>query len=183
MSKVYILLADGFEAVEAVAPIDVMHRGGIEIVKVSVSGAANITSSHSIVTLIADMTLGEGLPLDADAIILPGGYPGYENLTSSEAVGRSVNEYYDAGRIVAAICGAPAVLAANHVGEGSIVTSHTSVRDRMGAYKHVGGSVVRDGNLITGAGAGVAVDFALAVAEAVEGDECVAKIKKGMEIR
>lgn len=182
MRKVYILLADGFECVEALAPIDVMHRAGVELKRVAVGDRLDVVSSHELMTLRCDMHLRDAYLADGDVLILPGGNPGYINLRNSEAVCRVVREYYDSGRIVAAICGAPTVLAAAGVARGRRVTCHTSVIDEMGDYTYEGGRVVEDGNLITAAGAGISIDFALAVAARIVSAETLSRVRQGMEL-
>lgn len=182
MNKAYILLADGFEVIEALSVIDVMNRGGIECVRVAVGDSLKVSSSHGLVVCDADITLDGSDLDDGEAIVLPGGYPGYVNLGDSESVGRWVRRYYDSGRTVAAICGAPTVLARHGIALGRAVTCHRSVRERMTGYDLRGGSVVADGNLITGAGAGVSVQFALAVAERLTDPATLARIKAGMEV-
>ncbi|MDD3108889.1 MAG: DJ-1/PfpI family protein [Alistipes sp.] len=182
MKKVYLLLADGFEALEAVAPLDVMQRAGVTVERVSISTSTTVTSSHHLVQLHADRVLGEALLEDGDAIILPGGYPGYANLAASEAVGRVVRYYEQAGKYVAALCGAPTVLAVNQVATGKRLTAHFSVVPQLTEYEFVGGEVVQDGTLITGAGAGVAVTFTLTLLEQLTDAQTVLKVKKGMEL-
>lgn len=182
MKRVYILLADGFECVEAMAPIDVMHRAGVELVRVAVGESLDVTSSHGLVTLRCDMVLGGEMLDDGDALILPGGNPGYLNLRSSDAVCRVVRHYYNSGRLVAAICGAPTVLVASGVGRGSRLTCHSTVIDEMGDYAYVGDGVVEDGNLITAAGAGLSVEFALAVAKRLVSAETLSRVRRGMEV-
>lgn len=182
MKRVYILLADGFEAVEAIAPIDVMNRAGVDVVRVAVGSSLEVTSSHDLVTLRCDLLLGDADFTNGDALILPGGNPGYLNLRSSERVCRVVGDYYASGRVVAAICGAPTVLAVAGVARGSRVTCHSTVVDQMDDYEYVGGAVVEDGNLITSAGAGTSVEFALAVAARLVSDEVLLRTRRGMEV-
>lgn len=182
MKRVYILLADGFEAMEAIAPIDVMNRAGVVVVRVAVGGSLSVTSSHNLVTLRCDLLLEQVDFSDGDALILPGGNPGYINLRSSECVCRVVGDYYASGRIVAAICGAPTVLAAAGIAHGCKVTCHSSVISEMSAYEYVGGAVVEDGNLITSAGAGLSVEFALAVAQRLVSSEVLHGTRRGMEV-
>lgn len=182
MKKVYILLADGFECVEALAPIDVMHRAGVELKRVAVGRNLDVTSSHGLVTLRCDMLLGDSLLEDGDALILPGGNPGYINLRNSEAVCRVVRHYWGSGRLVAAICGAPTVLAAAGVAHGHRVTCHTSVINDMGDYLYEGDRVVEQDNLITAAGAGISIDFALAIAARLVGAETLSRVRQGMEV-
>lgn len=182
MKKVYILLADGFECVEALSPIDVMHRAGVELKRVAVGRNLDVTSSHGLVTLRCDMLLGDSLLEDGDALILPGGNPGYINLRNSEAVCRVVRHYWGSGRLVAAICGAPTVLAAAGVAHGHRVTCHTSVINDMGDYLYEGDRVVEQDNLITAAGAGISIDFALAIAARLVGAETLSRVRQGMEV-
>ena len=116
--KVYMFVADGFECVEALAPIDVMNRAGVELKRVAVGGSLDVCSSHGLVSLRCDMLVEDADLSDGDAIILPGGNPGYVNLRSSELVCDAVRTYYNSGRLVAAICGAPTVLAMAGVAHG-----------------------------------------------------------------
>ena len=180
--KVYIFIADGFECVEALAPIDVMNRAGVELKCVAVGGSLDVCSSHGLVSLKCDMLVEDADLSDGDAIILPGGNPGYVNLRNSELVRDAVNTYYNSGRLVAAICGAPTVLAKAGVARGCSVTCHSSVVAEMGDYNYIGGSVVEDGNVVTGAGAGVSVEFALKVAERLVDGDTIARVRKGMEV-
>lgn len=180
--RVYILLADGFECVEALAPIDVLHRAGVEVVRVAVGCSLDVTSSHGLATLRCDLLIEDADLSDGDALILPGGYPGYVNLRSSELVCQAVSDYYTRGRLVAAICGAPTALAASGVARGRNITCHSTVIEEMGDYRYVGGSVVEDGNLITAAGAGISIDFALAIASRLVDVDTLSRVRRGMEL-
>lgn len=182
MKRVYILLADGFECVEALAPIDVMNRAGVDLKRVAVGGNLDVRSSHGLVSLACDMLIEEADLSDGVALILPGGNPGYINLRNSELVCAAVRDYYTNGRLVAAICGAPTVLAAAGVARGCSVTCHTTVVEEMGDYHFVGGSVVEDDNLITAAGAGLSVDFSLVLAERLVDTETLSRVRRSMEV-
>ena len=182
MKRAYILLADGFECVEALAPIDVLFRAGVDVVRVAVGESLDVVSSHGLVTLHCDVTIDKADFNDGVALILPGGNPGYINLRNSDAVCRIVREFYDSGRLVAAICGAPTVLAAADVARGARLTCHSSVIAEMGDYRYVGDSVVEQGNLITAAGAGISIDFALAVASRLVDAETLSRTRQGMEL-
>lgn len=182
MAKAYILFADGFEVIEALASVDVMFRAGVEVVRVAVGNTLDVTSSHNLVSVHCDCTIDDASFDDGDALILPGGNPGYINLRSSEKVCNAVRNFYNSGRIVGAICGAPTVMAAAGIAHGRDITCHSSVIDEMGDYNYCGGNVVEDKNLITGAGAGVSVEFALAVAARLVDAERLSQVRRGMEL-
>ena len=177
-----MLLADGFECVEALSSIDVLHRAGVELKRVAVGDSLEVVSSHNIMTLQCDMLLGDNMLEDGDALILPGGYPGFVNLGNSEAVCRVVRGYYDSGRLVAAICGAPTVLAVAGVAKGSKIACHRTVVDSMDGYLYNDEGVVEDGNLITGAGAGRSIEFALAIAARLVDADTLLSVRQGMEL-
>ena len=182
MSRVYILIAEGFECVEALAPIDVMHRAGVDVVRVAVGDSLDVTSSHGLVTLRCDVLLADADMGDGDAIILPGGNPGYINLGASDEVLAAVSKFYDDGRPVAAICGAPTVLALAGVAHGCRITCHGSVVSRMECYDYVREGVVECGNLITASGAGLSIEFALAIARRLVGEDVICAVRQGMEL-
>lgn len=180
--RAYILFAEGFEIIEGLAPIDVLFRAGVDVVKVAVGDSLDISSSHALGTVHCDMLLDAMTADDGDAIILPGGNPGYINLRNTARVCDMVRAFYTSGRLVAAICGAPTVLAAAGVARGRRITCHTSVVEQMGDYAYVGGDVVKDDNLITGAGAGLSVEFALAVASHLVSPDTLSRVRHGMEL-
>lgn len=179
--KVYVLLADGFELIEALTPVDVLRRGGVEVITVSISDTNEVTSAQK-VTVRSDITLSQYDITDGDMLVLPGGYPGYENLANSEEVVKLVKKYANNNRYICAICGGPTVLSKNEILKGRVLTCHHSVADEMKAYKYTGKIVEKDENLITGIGAGRALDFALELAKVLVDDETIKNIKKGMEL-
>ncbi len=181
MKKAYILLAEGFELLEAMSPVDVFHRGGIEVKTVSLDDEELFVNASNGTTVVADLAWRDADFSDADLIYLPGGYPGYENLGKDPRVGELVKKQYESGKLLAAICGAPTVLLKNGIGFGKTVTSHSCCADEMSAkYNRTGRPIEHDGNLYTAIGAGHSQDFSIVLAEALDGD--VAKIKKGMEL-
>lgn len=158
--KVLIILTDGFEEIEAVTPIDILRRAGLEVI---VAGLAKkvVTGSHGIL-LTTDVLLKEvnGLP---DALIVPGG-PGAEELGHSPLVREWVLRMSDAKKTVGAICAAPAaVLAPTGVLENKKATCFPGYESRLGAGGAVFSSerVVTDGDVITSRGAGTAMEFSL----------------------
>ncbi len=179
--KAFVLLANGFEDIEAIAPIDILRRGGIDVKTVSIDNNIEVQSSHGI-CIKADTAMSDADFENGDAIILPGGYPGYKNLGESAEVGKVVKNYYESGKLVGAICAAPTVLAINKIAEGATVTCHScAVETMQQSYNYVGGDVVCDHNLITAIGAGLAIDFGFELLSALANEDVVDKVKKGME--
>ena len=110
MAKVYEFLANGFEEIEALAPVDILRRGGVEVHTVSVTGSEFVESSHGI-TIKADLQFTRPEDYrDADLLMIPGGMPGSTNLNAHEGVRQAMLWQYNSGRRVAAICAAPMVL-------------------------------------------------------------------------
>lgn len=182
MKKVYIFLAEGFETIEALAPVDVLRRGGIDVVTVSITNSETVTSSHK-VPVKADTTIAKVNLNDGDAIVLPGGFPGYDNLGKSAEVGQVVKNYYNSGKLVAAICGAPTVLKINNVGEGKLITCHSSVVADMSNYIYTGTATATDGNLITADGAGHSVDFGCEILRYLTNNDNVTSVRGKMELK
>ena len=184
MKKAYIILAEGFELIEAMAPVDVFRRGGIDVKTVSLDEESLFVTSSNHTTIAADLSWSDADFTDADLIYLPGGYPGYENLGNDPKVGAVAKQQYESGKMLAAICGAPTVLLKNAIALGKTVTSHSCCAEEMSAkYHYTGKPYEHDGNLWTAIGAGHSQDFAIALAQELAGDAAVAKIKKGMELK
>lgn len=181
MKKVYVLLAEGFELIEALTPVDVLRRCGADVKTVSISENNFVTSAQK-VTVKADLILKENNLTDGDLLVLPGGYPGYENLGKDSNVGDLVKYYAKENKYIGAICGAPSVLACNGVGIGKAVTCHTSIKDTMTKYNYQNKDVVQDDKIVTGIGAGHSLDFALKLAELLFTEDVLTKVKTGMEL-
>ena len=213
----YIILADGFETIEALTPLDVLRRCGLEVTTISLNKTRAVRSSHG-VTVEADATMEDfmhncnccasaigtgnaGTSSSAgssttassanttagsclrQALILPGGYPGYKNLCESAEVGALITQFHKEGKLLCAICGAPTALKANQICRGAAITCHTSVKEELSDYYSIlSSAVVKYMNIITGMGAGRSLDFAFAIAEALTSKEKVEEIKAKMEI-
>ena len=231
----YIILADGFETIEALTPLDVLRRCGVEVTTISLNKTRAVRSSHG-VTVEADATMedfmhncnccasGTGTGTNSSiagsstsasdtnttnagsstgasdtnttaststnvsgtmrqALILPGGYPGYKNLCDSPEVGALITQFHKEGKLLCAICGAPTALKANQICRGAAITCHTSVKEELSDYYSIlSSAVVKYMNIITGMGAGRSLDFAFAIAESLTSKEKVEEIKAKMEI-
>lgn len=178
---VYVFLADGFEEIEAVTPIDILLRAGLTVKTVAV-GASPITGAHGI-SITADMDIGEVCLDEAELIILPGGMPGTKNLENSDAVRTIVRRAHEKNIPVSAICAAPSIL--GHMGllAGKSATCFPGFEDALeGAYVKEE-SVVADGSIITARGAGCAAEFGFTLAAMLAGEETAAQLRRSMQYK
>lgn len=172
--KIAVLLAPGFEEVEAITPIDFLRRAEIETLVVGVGGTS-ITGAHGI-TLITDIEVHD-LGTGFDGVVIPGGMPGASNLAASEDVSRFITRLFKEGGLVASICASPAVvLSGLNILEGREVTCYPGFENRLKSGNFVEERVVRDGNLITSRGPGTAAEFAVAIIEYLAGQSAAEKV-------
>jgi 4-methyl-5(b-hydroxyethyl)-thiazole monophosphate biosynthesis len=171
MKKAYIFLANGHEEVEALMVVDLLRRAGLDIATVSITGDKMVTSSHN-VTYKADFLFEEVEGNMVDLVVLPGGLPGTTNLLAFEPLMNMVKAHNEAGKLVAAICAAPSVLAELGILDGKKGTSYPGFGTKIENF--VDAPVVVDGNVITSRGLGAAIDFGLALIELLV-DETKAK--------
>jgi 4-methyl-5(b-hydroxyethyl)-thiazole monophosphate biosynthesis len=175
--KAVILLATGFEEIEAVTVIDILRRAGIEVTSAGVDGIS-VTGSHNI-TISADKKLSDIKP-DFDAVILPGGGPGALHLHNSNEVNDFIRGMASKGALVAGICAAPSVVMAPlGILDNKTATCYPGDQIDFGkSTKYKNKPVVADGNIITSQGAGTSMEFAFVIIEKLIGSETVKKIKK-----
>lgn len=179
MKRVLVPLAEGFEELEAVTIIDILRRGGIEVVVASL-GASPVTGSHGI-RIAADTPLAALVEQEFDMVALPGGMPGADHLKKDPLVTDLVRRMHEKGRPVAAICAAPMVLAAAGVLDGRRATSYPGFLADAGKAEVVGDAVVVDGGVITSRGPGTALDFALTLVEELAGPTVRQSIESRLE--
>ena len=179
---VYVLLGTGFEEMEAIAPIDLMRRAGIEVLTVGVTGKT-VYGSHNI-GVEADILIGEMDLTNLDMIVLPGGLGGVASARASEEAMNALDFAWKNGKFVAAICAGPTVLADLGITDGKHATCYPGCEDGMGsAIMEPSAAVVRDGKLITGTSAGCAIPFGLELIRVLKGDEIANKVKDQIVIR
>ena len=179
MKTALVPLADGFEDIEAVAIIDVLRRGGVEVVTASLGADRSAVSAHGI-RMETDSTLSDMISKRWDAIVLPGGGEGTANLKACEPlILRLRRQKYEDGGLVCAICAAPTVLAAAGVLEDEDVTCYPTCAEEMGRPV-ADVPAVADGQIITGRGPGAAVTFALAVLMHLADEETAQNVAAGM---
>ena len=170
MKKLAILFADGCEEIEGLTVVDLARRAGIGIDGISIREERKINGSHGI-CFRADYCMSQVHWEDYDGLILPGGLPGTTNLGADERVIRLVRDFAAAGKLVAAICAAPSVLAKAGILSGKRATSNPGFADKMGDCDYLTDKVVRDGNIITSRAMGTAFAFGLAIVAYVRGQE------------
>lgn len=175
---VYVILGKGFEEMEALAPVDILRRGGVEV-KTAGIGGKEIVGAHGI-TVEADITVEEICVRGMEMIVLPGGLGGVHSILGSDAALSAVQRAWKGGRFVAAICAAPTVLATLGITDGKQATCYPGMENQMGSAQMTGLPVVRDGSLICGQAAGAAVPFGLALLAALKGEEAAEKIRQAM---
>jgi protein deglycase len=180
MSKVAVILADGFEEVEAIAIIDVLRRADIDTVIAGLHDG-HITSARK-VKIIPDTVIDTVQADDFDMIVLPGGQPGADNMNADARVIALIKSFAQKGKLTGAICAAPIVLGKAGVLAGKRATSYPSYKDKLGGATYEEKAVVEDGNVLTSRGAGTALAFGLAIVARLVSIEKAQKIKEAMLI-
>lgn len=179
---VFMLLGTGFEETEAITPLDLLRRAGVNILTVGIDGKV-VTGSHKI-RVEADITLDEMDLTDMEMMIIPGGMGGVASLRACPAALEALKFAWENGKYVAAICAGPTVLADLGITDGLKATCYPGQEQNMGsAVVDSSAAFVVSDNLITGASAGCAVPFGLALVEALKGKETAEKIKDQIVIR
>lgn len=173
-----IVLAEGFEELEAVTPIDLLRRANIAVTIAGLT-TINVRGARGI-TVTADSLFADCSANSFDALILPGGMPGAKNLAASIELRAIIQSFDAAGKLLAAICAAPIVLAAAGVLKGHRVTSFPGYEDTLGCKEYVTDAVVRDGTVITSRGAGTSIQFALEIISYLAGAEAANAVAKAI---
>ena len=179
MFKALVILADGFEDVEAVAPIDILRRGGVRVDVASLDPSRGAPVSAHGLAVAADGPLSAFAQNEYDAIILPGGGKGTENLRASAEVAALLRRQKEAGRWICAICAAPSVLAAADVLGDARYTCYPGVESLVGRPAEDAATVV-DGRIITARGPGAAFDFGFEILRRAVSAEAARKVAEGM---
>ena len=175
---IYLFLAQGFEETEALAPLDILRRAGVEVATVGV-GSAEITGSHGI-TVRCDLSADEISYGAIDGVILPGGMPGTTGLRDSSAVRDAV--LYAAGKElpVCAICAAPMIPGGLGLLRGRRAVCFPGFEKYLEGATVTRRRVERDGNFVTAVGMGAAVEFGLAVLALLKGDDAAEKMRQSV---
>ena len=180
MKTIFVFLADGFEEVEALCPLDVLRRSGLEVTTIGVGGKDMITGAHGIVVQadIPDVMYRDSNP---DMIILPGGMPGSANLDESKTVDTALKVAAKKGAFLCAICAAPMVLGKRGYLNGKNAVCYPGFEKYLeGATVSETETVVRDQNVITAKGMGVALYFGLELVKALKDNSTAENIKNSV---
>ncbi len=176
--KILVALADGLEEIEAITCIDVLRRAELDVTTAGL-GSKTIEGAHNI-KFEADEIIEDINSMDYGGIILPGGLPGATNLRDNQDVIKIIKKLNYKGKLVSAICAAPIVLEKAGVIKNKKATSYPGFDEQMGSCNYSEERVVRDNNIITGRGPGVALEFALKIVSYLKGENKEEELKEAM---
>jgi len=176
--KIMVPLAEGFEEIEAFAVVDILRRAGIKVDIVGVVGT--VIKSARGVSVMTDKRLAEINPEEYDGIVLPGGYPGYVNLGKTQKILEIIKNFNDKGKLIAAICASPSILAKAGVLDDKVATIYPGMEKELPHPRE--GKVVVDKNVITSQGPGTAIEFALKIVEKTLGKEKALQLRRDLVV-
>lgn len=171
---VYFFLANGFEEIEALCPLDLCRRAGIAAKTVSITDERTVTGAHGI-PVVADLCAADPLE-DFEMLVLPGGMPGAKHLDESPLVDAAIRTAVQNGKYLAAICAAPMILGKRGLLSGKEATCFPGFEDTLAGAALSAKKTVRDGKILTAAGMGVSHDFGLLIVETLKGKDVAAKL-------
>ncbi len=178
---ILVFLANGFEEIEALATVDVLRRADLSVLMVGVGGKT-VMGAHGI-AVVADCADSDSLPEEIQAVILPGGLPGTTNLEASPVVQHYLEKAAEQNVLIGAICAAPSILGHNGLLRGKRATCYPGYEEDLLGAVCTGESVVTDGGIVTAKGAGVSVDFGLAIVSALVSPETAKELGEKMQCK
>ena len=179
MAKVYEFLATGFEDIEALIPLDIMRRAGVDFKTVSITGDLYVESAHG-VSIKADMLIEDADMSDADLIMLPGGLPGATNLNAHNGVKKAIIEQNARGKMIGAICAAPMVLGGIGLLQGRRATCYPGFEKYLECAEYTHELCTVDGNITTGEGPAAALPYAYTLLAALTDRQTADQVAEGM---
>lgn len=179
MKKVYEFIANGTEEVEALIPVDVLRRAGVDITIVSTTGELVVTSAHN-VNIVADALIEDVDVSDADLLMIPGGIPGAPNLCAHPTVREMILKQYKSGKLVSAICAGPMIFGSLGIAKGKRCTCYPGCEGDIAEAEYTAELVTVDGNVITGEGPAASFPYAYTLCEILCGKEKAEQLKQGM---
>ncbi len=178
---IYMFLGTGFEETEAIAPLDLLRRAGLEVKTVGLNGKV-VYGGHGI-GVEADLEIGQLDASDLEMVILPGGLGGVSSILACEKAMEVIRQAHEAGKYTAAICAGPTILAKLHITDNKNAACYPGCEDQMGSARMVTAAAVTDGTVITGTSAGCAIPFGLALIAAMKGQSAADAVAKQIVIR
>ena len=182
MKTIFVFLADGFEEIEAITPIDVLRRAGLNVQTVSVMDKQTVSGAHGI-PVVADKMFADIHSEDAEMLLLPGGLPGATNLDAHQGLSDMIMAFASEEKPLSAICAAPLVFGNRGLLQGKKATCYPGFESYLTGAEYTAALVETDGNFITAKGPGAAMEFAFAIVEKYCGIEKVNELKSGMMIK
>ncbi len=176
---VYVCIAEGFEEIEALTPVDVLRRAGCRVRTVGITGKT-VKGSHG-VPVVCDQEGTEAFPEDLEMLVLPGGMPGTRHLEESEVVQHWLDEAVKRDRWVAAICAAPSILGHRGLLQGREATAFPGFEQDLKGAHLSSKSVAVDGRFVTAKGMVVALEFSLCLAGLIQGQEKAQQVKEAIQ--
>lgn len=180
---VLLFLADGFEEIEALTPVDVLRRADIDVKTVAVGKKEEktVNGAHGI-AVCADLSMNEAKEICPcpEAVVLPGGMPGAKNLDADPDVDRYVKDACERGALIGAICAAPMILGKRGILKGRRATCFPGFENTLAGAKVTGGRVEADGTVITACAMGAAEEFALALVGAMKGESAAEEMRRAI---
>lgn len=177
--QVFIFLADGFEEIEAITPIDVFRRAGMKVTTVSITEELNVTGAHD-VTVIADKRFAD-TSFDGEFLIfLPGGMPGTKHLGEHEGLKQLIASQASKNKMIAAICAAPSILGEMGLLKNKEAICYPGFENSLIDAKLSTSKIVKSDNILTAKGPGVSIPFALRIVEELQGKQAAEEIAKAM---
>lgn len=176
---VYVILAEGFEEIEALTVVDVVRRAGVEVCMVSITSEKEVKGAHGIV-VAADVLLPNTDLAASELVVLPGGMPGAVNLRKCHVLCEELNKRAEKNLPIAAICAAPFILGELGILKGKKTTCYPGFEEKLTGAHATGTMVEKDGNIITGKGPAAAMEFALKIAELLTSKKQSDEVATGM---
>lgn len=177
--RILLFLAEGFEEIEAVAPIDVFRRAGIDVTTVSVADSLIVTGANNI-GVKADVVFADADFSGTYLLYLPGGLPGTTNLDSHAGLKKLIESHAAKGGVIAAICAAPSILGKMGILNQKEAICYPGFESMLTGATISTSSVVKSGNILTAKGPGLAIPFALRIVEELKGKEVAQQVASGM---
>ncbi len=179
---IYVFLAEGFEEMEAIAPIDLLRRAGCDLQTVAI-GAQTVLGAHGI-PMVADITIEQASFDNLEGIVLPGGMPGTTNLEADARLQAFVDYAQERKLVIGAICAAPSILGHKGLLNGRKAICYPGFESALqGADVDPTSYVVRDGHFVTARGAGVATEFALMLVDMLKDSQTAIMLREGIQCR